>query len=90
MNNITYGIHEVKIVDRETITISGINKIVSFDDEEFLMESNMGNIEILGSMLELLHIDTTDGIVKIKGKINNLNYIDGKKKESGFISKLFK
>ena len=74
----TYGTHEVKIVDRSMISITGVAKLVSFDDEEFLMETIMGNLRILGSTLELLKLDTTDGIVKIKGKINSYTYIDEK------------
>ena len=56
------------------------------------METVMGNLRILGSGLELLKLDTIDGNVKIKGKINSFMYIDGKtkNKEDSIISKLFK
>ena len=91
-DSIIYGSQEIKLVDRSTISLSGINKIVSFDDEEFLMESTMGNIRLLGENLELLKLDTNDGNVKIKGKINSLNYLDGKlkNKEDSMLTKLFK
>ena len=88
----SYGSQEVKMVDRSSITLNGVNKIVSFDDEEFLMETVMGNLRILGNNLELLKLDTGDGNVKIKGKINSFMYIDGKvkNKEESLMSKLFK
>ena len=92
MDSINYGSQEIKMVDRSSISLTGVNKIVSFDDEEFLMETTMGNIRLLGENLELLKLDTNDGNVKIKGKINSFNYIDGnvtKNKESVF-NKLFK
>ncbi len=92
MEGINFGNQEIKIIDRSNINISGVNKIVSFDDEEFLMETIMGNIRLLGEGLELLKLDTNDGNVKIKGHINSLTYIDGnstKIKESVF-NKLFK
>ncbi|MDE6284340.1 MAG: sporulation protein YabP [Bacilli bacterium] len=91
-DGITFGSQEVKIIDRSSISLTGINKIVSFDDEEFLMESNMGNIRLLGEALELLKLDTNEGNVKIKGKINSFTYLDGKlkNKEESMISKLFK
>ena len=92
MEGINFVTHEVKMVDRGSITLSGINKIVSFDDEEFLMETTMGNLRLLGDGLELLKLDTNDGNVKIKGHINSLTYLDGtmtKNKESVF-NKLFK
>ncbi|MBE6140245.1 MAG: sporulation protein YabP [Firmicutes bacterium] len=89
---IMFGSHEVKMVDRNTLAVSGILKIVSFDDEEFLMESSLGNIHLKGEGLELLKLDTNEGNVKIKGKINGFEYIEGKvkNKEDGVIAKLFK
>ena len=91
-DGITFGSQEVKIIDRSSISLTGINKIVSFDDEEFLMESNMGNIRLLGEALELLKLDTNEGNVKIKGKINSFTYLEGKlkSKEESILTKLFK
>lgn len=92
MGEASFGTQEVKMVDRSNISITGVNKIVSFDDEEFLMETVMGNLRILGNGLELLKLDTVDGNVKIKGKINSFMYIEGKtkNKEESIITKLFK
>ncbi len=83
---------EVKLIDRSFISLSGINKIVSFNDEEFLLESILGNIHVKGNTLELIKMDTSDGVVKIKGSINSFVYIDGnyKNKEDGIIAKLFR
>jgi len=82
--------HVIKINDRKNIVISGIKKIISFDDREFLLESTMGNIIIKGSALEMIKLDTLDGNVSIKGKIDNFTYTDIESKESSLISKLFK
>ncbi len=91
-DSITFGSQEIKMIDRSSISLTGVSKIVSFDDEEFLMESNMGNIRLLGESLELLKLDTNEGNVKIKGKINSFTYLDGKlkNKEESMIAKLFK
>lgn len=91
-NLVTYGAHELKIMDRREISLTGIKKITSFDSEEFLLESNMGMVLIKGSNLEIMKLDTHDGNVKIKGKINGFTYLDGKDKpkEESIISKLFK
>ena len=89
---IEFGSHELKLIDRREISLTGIKKITSFDSEEFLLESNMGIILIKGSNLEIMKLDTHDGNVKIKGKINGFNYLDNKEKnkEESIISKLFK
>ena len=92
MEGINFGTQELKLIDRSNLTLSGVNKIVSFDDEEFLMETIMGNVRLLGEGLELLKLDTNDGNVKIKGKINSFTYIDGKVKDKSesMLNKLFK
>lgn len=83
--------HEVKVIDRNLIYLSGINKIISFDSEEFLMESIMGIILLKGENLEIVKLDTHDGMVSIKGNINSMIYDDGKKKDGeSILGKLFK
>lgn len=84
--------HDVKIIDRNFINLTGVQKIISFNDEEFLLESILGNIHIKGNDLEMIKMDTGDGIVKIKGHINVVMYLDGKEKhkEDSLIAKLFK
>ncbi len=92
VDNLVLGGHELRITDRREICLSGIKKIDSFDNEEFLMESNMGIILLKGSNLEIIRLDTHDGNVKIKGKIVSFTYLDGEGKQNreSFFSKLFK
>ena len=85
--------HNVSIIDRNVVNITGVNKIESFDNEEFLLETNMGYIIIKGEELEIIKLDTYQGNVSIKGKINSLAYMEGtnkKEKEDNLFSKLFK
>lgn len=86
--------HTVSVIDRNSINISGVNKIESFDNEEFLLETVMGYMDIKGSNLEIVKLDTIEGNVVIKGQLNNLIYIEDikkkKTKEEGVISRLFK
>lgn len=84
--------HSVVLNERKNLTISGVKKIDSFDNEEFLLETNMGYIVIKGSDLEIVKLDTYQGNVAIKGTINSLNYMENtkKEKEESFITKLFK
>ena len=84
--------HNITINERKNIVISGVKKIDSFDNEEFLMESTMGIILLKGEALEIIKLDTHDGNVKIKGKINSFNYLESKtkSKEESLLAKLFK
>ena len=84
--------HELKMIDRNILTLTGVSRIVSFDHTEFILESNMGPIHIKGEGLELLSLDTQEGIIRIKGKVCGFNYIEklSKKKDESIIAKLFK
>ena len=82
--------HNISIQERKNIMITGVKKIDSFDNEEFLLETTMGNIVIRGHELEIIKLDTYQGSVSIKGTINSLTYSDGTKKDEGVFSKLFK
>lgn len=85
--------HSIVLNERKNINITGVKKIDNFDNEEFLMETNMGYIIIKGEELEIVKLDTFQGNVMIKGKVNSLTYADGnnkKHKEDGIFNKLFK
>ncbi len=84
--------HCINLCERKKLNISGVKKIVNFDNEQFLLESIMGFILIKGSELELIKLDTLQGNISISGTINSINYIESEKndKSSGFIGKLFK
>lgn len=82
--------HVVKLNDRKNIIISGIKKIINFDDKEFNLESIMGDIIIKGENLEIIKLDTIDGNVSIKGKINSFSYNEISQKENSLLVKLFK
>lgn len=85
--------HNVTISDRKNIVVTGVKKIESFDDEEFLMDTSMGYIVIKGEALEIIKLDTYQGNVSIKGKINSFQYMETtskKEKDDGLFAKLFK
>lgn len=83
--------HSVTINERKNIIITGVKKIESFDEEEFFMETSMGNLTLKGEGLEIIKLDTYQGNVSIKGKANSISYSEGlKEKESGLFNKLFK
>lgn len=85
--------HAVQISERKNIIISGIKKLDSFDDTEFFAESIMGHILIKGESLELLKMDTFQGTLSIKGRIDSIMYLDPKNKKikgESIVSRLFK
>lgn len=84
--------HSVTINERKNIVISGVKKIDNFDENEFLLETTLGNLIIKGTNLEIIKLDTYQGNVSIKGKVDEFKYteIKEKGKEETFFTKLFK
>lgn len=85
--------HSISISERKTINITGVKKIDSFDNEEFLLETTMGYLAIKGEGLEIIKLDTYQGNVSIKGKVSSMIYMDNHKKQEkdeGIFGKLFK
>ena len=68
--------HGLTITERKNLIISGVKKIESFDNEEFLMETTLGFLVIKGSELEIIKLDTYQGNVSIKGRVDSLMYLD--------------
>ena len=85
--------HNINIIGRKSINLTGIKKIDNFDEHEFLLETNMGNLLIKGEGLEIIKLDTYQGDVSIKGRIDSLTYTQNsnkKQKNESVFSKLFK
>lgn len=85
--------HSVSIIERKNILITGVKKVDSFDNEEFLVETIMGYLILKGNDLELIKLDTKDGTVTIKGFVISFDYVEDsekKSKEGSLLTRLFK
>lgn len=85
--------HGISIAERKNVLVTGVKKIESFDNEEFLMDTTLGFLVIKGSELEIIKLDTYQGNVSIKGNVDSLSYVEKaqkKDKEDSFLNKLFK
>ena len=85
--------HSISVIERKNILITGVKKVDSFDNEEFLVETVMGYLVLKGEELELIKLDTLGGTVTIKGHVTSFDYLEEsktKEKEGSIISRLFK
>lgn len=84
--------HQVTINNRKELEINGVKEIDSFDNEEFLLETNMGYLIVRGQNLQLKNLNVEEGIVEIKGKVYELTYVDEhhQEKAKGLFSRLFR
>ena len=76
--------HSVTINERKNIVITGVKKIENFDNEEFLLETTMGFINIKGSDLEIIKLLVIKKLLikKKKKKVFLVNYLNDSLKYS--------
>ena len=93
MNNSQIGgaIQNLILENRNKLSISGVNDVLSFDDQVVIIETELGLLTVKGDNLKInkLSIDTSEVIVE--GEIHNLAYSEHHgKSESGLFGKIFK
>jgi sporulation protein YabP len=82
----------IVIQNREKTVVTGVEDILSFDDELVIMQTNLGMLTIKGQELKMNKLNLDNSELIIEGKTCAIAYsdaIDGNKKQ-GFMSKLFK
>ena len=83
--------HTVTIDNRESLKMTDIVDIDSFDEEEIRATLQKGAMIIKGEKLHIRQLDLAEGRAEISGVINSLMYVKVREKgEGSFISKLIK
>ena len=80
--------HEIKLLKRKEMSISGVSEVVSFDEESVRLMSVEGEIYIEGEEIKIGILDTDRGIVTLSGKVNGFYYVsEDKNEKKGFFSR---
>lgn len=66
--------HRVTIDARESIIISGVTDVISFDEESVIAETEMGIIVIRGVNLHVKKINLESGELSVTGEIDGISY----------------
>ena len=91
--NINTGVIQNLILEnRGKLSISGVNDVLSFDDQVVMVETELGLLTVKGENIRInkLSLDTAEVI--IEGDISYLAYSDKEleKNKGSLISKIFK
>ncbi|MGA8943826.1 MAG: sporulation protein YabP [Thermoactinomyces sp.] len=68
--------HEIVMMNRNTLEVSGVTRVESFDSEEFLLQTDYGYLGIRGQDLHIKNLDLDQGRVSIEGHIVDMSYLD--------------
>ena len=81
---------DIKLVDRSKLKITGVIKLLELSAKEVLVKTNLGDLLIKGSNIEMLSLNDNDNTINLIGKFNNISYTEATTKDKSFFSKLLK
>lgn len=90
------GQHSLHIVNREQVAIQGVLAVESFDDEEIILETEMGTLTLRGEDLHIKQLDLDSGRFAVEGLISACTYSTPRQRGSrpvkarGFLERLLK
>ncbi|CEH27798.1 MULTISPECIES: sporulation protein YabP [Aneurinibacillus] len=85
--------HDVVMINRKKLDITGVLKVESFDHEEFLLHTEAGFLTIKGKNLHMKNLSLETGQVSIEGLVFAMEYIDESyqgEKAKGIFGRIFK
>lgn len=93
LTNINKRAHKLILNNRRTCNLTGVNDVLSFDENEIILETDQGMLMIKGNELHVSRLTLDKGEVDIDGRIDSFTYSEqsgmGAKGES-LLSRLFK
>ncbi len=85
--------HKVTIEGRERVTITSVEDIDSFNENEIIFLTGLGMMTITGEDLHISKLNLEEGTLVVDGNIESLDYSDHEEQrasKSGFFSKVFR
>lgn len=66
--------HTLTVTNRERLVISGVAGVASFDDQEILLETELGMLTVRGEELHIKQLDLESGRFAVDGMITAMTY----------------
>ena len=78
--------------NRNKLNISGVNDVLSFDDQIVMVDTELGLLTVKGENLRITKFSLDTAEVIVEGEISCLSYSDSKQEKSSgtLLSKIFK
>ena len=86
------GVHRFSLENRRKAVITGVQDIHSFNENEILLQTGAGKVQIKGEQLHVKSLDLEKGEAEIEGKVNSVSYLtkNAQKKEEPLLKRMFR
>ena len=83
--------HALSLVGRSEMQISGVQEVVSFDEERVSLRTLCGDMTVEGGELRIGVLDTERGMVTVHGRVDAVFYAgEDSEEKRGFLGRLFR
>lgn len=92
--NMRMRAHAIYIENRERVSITGVQDVESFNDEEVVLQTEQGMLRVLGTNMHIVRLNLEEGQLIVNGFVSLVEYEDQPvaehKKGGGFFSRLLR
>lgn len=81
--------HSLRMEDRGKLTVTGVEDVESFDENEIVMLTTRGDLTVRGSGLHIGKISLDESELRVEGLITELSYEENTHSKGGFWSRVF-
>ena len=81
--------HKLTLSQRNSLNITGVTEVVSFDDESVVLRTELGTLVVQGRDLQLKTLSTEGGQVAVEGTVAALIYEEPRQQKGGWMHRLF-
>jgi len=87
--------HKVEIMQRESVRLTGIMHVESFDERQVVVETDMGMLALVGEDFHITSLDLDRGQMILEGLVMSLEYSSsdrarGRQRDGSFLQKIFR
>ncbi len=76
--------HTLCLENRSRLVLTGIEDVISFDENGLLLQTGDGTLTVDGSDIHIVTLSVESGDLVVEGRICGLYYVDQTVKKSGF------
>lgn len=66
--------HSLTLINRESLSLSGITDVDSFNEQEIIAICEYGELFIKGELLHIEELSLDTGFMSVSGKVTSLTY----------------
>ena len=80
--------HHLVLEERESLTVSGVEEVESFDENTIVMVTVQGVLIVRGEELHIEKLSLDGGDLKVEGMVESLTSEEDRSRRGGFFSRL--